>query len=79
MFCRTAKLTNEHVQHLPEFIEVTISMGDRQAGDHILGLSQIILAGKDILALRQLKATLELINTIVCLQRRVLWGDVCVR
>jgi hypothetical protein len=35
------KTTNEHVQHLPEYIEAAISMGDRQAGDHIPGSHRI--------------------------------------
>jgi hypothetical protein len=64
---KNGKTTNKHVpKHLPEYIEAAISMGNRQAGDGIPGLPQIILSRGDILALRQLKATLKPILLCAC-------------
>jgi hypothetical protein len=73
---KNGKTTNEHVpKHLPEYIEAAISMGNRQAGDGILGLPQIILSRGDILALRQLKATLKPI--LLCACEEGICGEMC--
>jgi hypothetical protein len=73
---KNGKTTNKHVpKHLPEYIEAAISMGNRQVGDGIPGILQIILSRGDILALRQLKATLKPI--LLCACEEGICGEMC--
>jgi hypothetical protein len=76
---KNGKTTNEHVpKHLPEYIEAAISMGNCQAGDSIPGIPQMILSRGGHLGTTTTQSHPKA-NTIVCLRRRDLWGDVCMR